>query len=130
MISLKAIYLVKNENKAFTETPWLLPWGAFVWGDAVVFGLFWFLISTASLLLKDWLLFWLVYSLFWVMRSLGETIYWLNQQFAVEKRDAPEKYWIYKIFKNESVWFVMQISWQCATVVSLVAAIYLASLWL
>jgi len=51
----------------------------FVWGDAVIFGLFWTVALIVAWVLKDWYLFLLIVSVFWVVRSLGETIYfsWL-----------------------------------------------------
>lgn len=104
--------------------------GAYVWGDAVVFGVFWGLVSLISLLFQDFVLFCLVMSLFWVVRSFGETIYWLNEQYNNEKRVNIKKKALYKYFKNDSVLFVYQITQQCITVVALVASIYFANLWL
>jgi len=104
--------------------------GGFVWGDVVVFGLFWFLVSIAVLYLQDWILFLLIVSLFWLVRSLGETIYWLNQQFTPRSNNHPKQYLATKIFKNDSVWFAHQIFWQCVTVVTIITSIYLAKLWL
>jgi len=120
----------KNKKNAFAETPFLYPLGMFVWGDAVVFGLFWLSVSVASLLLNDWLLFLLIISIFWVVRSLGETIYWLNQQFSNVVRNPPAKLRFYSIFQNDSVWFIYQISWQCVTVTSIIFAIYFTKLWI
>lgn len=103
--------------------------GAFVWGDAVVFGLFFSFFSLVSIMLKDFLLFWLGISLFWLVRSVGETVYWLNQQFSTINRNPPEKLLFHKLFKNDSIWFVYQIFWQCLTVAFLLSSIYLAKLW-
>ncbi len=105
--------------------------GAFVWADAVVFGLFWIVISIATLVLKDWLLFLLIQSVFWTIRSLGEATYWFNQQFSTINRNPGHKLWINKIFKDEyTTWFVYQIQWQCTAVVFIVLSIYLAHIWL
>ncbi len=104
--------------------------GAFVWADVVIFGLFWFLISLICFFLQDFLLFLLIVSLFWAVRSFGEIIYWLNQQFAGINRNPPEKFRLYPVFKNDSIWFVYQIFWQCLLVVCLVASIYFTHLWL
>ncbi len=113
------------------ETPWLFLMGAFVWADAVVLGIFWLIVLlVAVLFLNNWLLFWLIYSVFWLVRAFGEIIYWLNEQFASEHRNPPEKFWIYKIFPNESVWFVLQVYWQCVLVGAIITSIYLFSLWL
>ncbi|HCR81412.1 MAG: hypothetical protein UY13_C0002G0424 [Candidatus Pacebacteria bacterium GW2011_GWB1_47_8] len=129
-IFLKAFYECKTKQNAFGLTPRLTLIGAFVWGDAVIFGLFWTLVSIVVLFLNDWLLFWLIMSLFWVVRSVGETIYWFNQQFSTLDRNPPKHMKGYSIFQNDSIWFVYQIIWQCVTVVSLVFAVYFGWLWL
>lgn len=127
---LKGLYDTRNKKNAFGLTPYLSILGIFVWGDAVVFGLFWTLISIISLFLKDWYLFLLIISVFWLVRSLGETIYWLNQQFSKINRNPPEKLFGYFFFQNDSIWFAYQIYWQCVTIVSVVFTIYFANLWL
>lgn len=105
--------------------------GAFVWADAVVFGIFWFIASLITVYLNDWLLFLLGQSLFWTIRSLGEVQYWFNQQFSTVKRNPGHKLWINKIFNDEyTTWFVYQIQWQCTAVVFVILTIYFAHLWL
>ena len=104
--------------------------GAFVWGDTVIFGIFWSIISILSLFLQDIDLFFLVVSIFWAVRSFGEILYWMNQQFSKVVRMKPEKLWFYKYFKNDSVWFIYQIYWQCVLVISIVATIFFANRWL
>lgn len=104
--------------------------GAFVWGDVVVFGTFWALASLIILYTKDITLFFLILSVFWVVRSFGEMIYWFNQQFSKVVRMKPEDLWFYKYFNNDSVWFVYQIYWQCVLVVSIIATIYFANNWI
>jgi hypothetical protein len=104
--------------------------GAFVWGDAVVLGLFWVGVVLGILWLKDWLLFWLIQSVFWLVRSIGETIYWFNEQFAVNHRNPPSKFILSKIFSEDSVWFINQLGWQCLTVITAITTLYLAHFWL
>jgi hypothetical protein len=123
-------FLESKKHKAY-HSGWIFNLiGAFVWADAVVFGLFWTLISITCLILNNWILFLLIYSVFWLVRSIGETIYWFLQQFSTINRCPPENYKIHKIFKNDSVWFVFQIFWQCATVVTIITSIYLAHFWI
>jgi len=127
------IYGLKQSKNGNTnrETPWLFWMGAFVWADAVVLGIFWLIVLLVAIVfLNDWLLFLLIYSVFWMVRAFGEIIYWLNEQFASKHRNPPEKFWIYKIFPNESVWFVLQVYWQCILVGAIITSIYLFSLWL
>jgi hypothetical protein len=114
----------------FHETPYLLPMGIFVWGDAGVIGLFWFVSSVLSWILTDWWLFLLLASLFWIVRSLGEVIYWLNQQFSTLNRNPPERMRGYRWIGNDSIWFVYQIAWQCVMVFALAASIYCAYRWI
>jgi len=104
--------------------------GAFVWADTVIFGPFWALVSLFCLLTKDWLLFLLIISVFWAVRSLGEIVYWLNQQFSGFNRNPPENFRLYPLFKNDSIWFIYQIFWQCVLVITIITSLYLAHLWL
>jgi hypothetical protein len=120
-----------KKNRSFSHPPKIYGFfGAFVWADLVVFGLFWALAGIASLLLNDWILFLLITSLFWLVRAIGETMYWFNQQFTPRPGNEPEKFWFHKFFHNDSVWFVYQIYWQCVTVVTILTSLYLAKLWL
>lgn len=130
LVFLKGLHESRAKKNAYGLTRILTPLGIFVWGDAVVFGIFWILASVISYLLADWLLFLLIISIFWVIRSLGETIYWFNQQFSKINRNPPEKLPGFNIFHNNSIWFIHQIGWQCWTIVSIILSIYLSYLWL
>jgi len=130
LIAIKGLYQSTAKNNPFGQYFPLFFLGIFVWGDAVILGLFWSLISLTSVLLKDWILFLLILSLFWVVRSLGEIIYWLNQQFSPIIRNPPKNLMGYKFFRNDSIWFIYQVFWQCVMVVSLITTIYLSNLWL
>ena len=118
-------------KKSFEETPFFaFLFSGFVRADNVIFGLFWFMVSLIILFLQDWILFLLILSVFWLVRAIGETHYWFLQQFHPREGNQPEKFWFYRIFHNDSVWFVNQIYWQCVTVITAVTTIYLAYLWL
>lgn len=120
----------KNNDNAFGLTPYLLPLGIFVWADAVVLGLFWMIATLSSLYLNSTTLFFLIVSLFWLVRSIGETIYWFNQQFSSINRNPPKSLRGYSFFKNDSIWFVYQLAWQCMTVVSVISSLYFGKMWL
>lgn len=120
----------KYKKNAFGLALILNPIGGFVWADGVIFGLFWTIASLVILSLDDWILFLLTYSIFWLVRSVGETIYWFNQQFSPINRNPVENLPYIKIFHNDSIWFVSQIFWQCITVVSIITTLYLAHIWL
>lgn len=130
LVFFKGYYESRQKDNAFGLVLPLSFLGIFVWGDAVVFGAFWIAVSLITLVLNDWYLFWLIVSLFWVVRGFGETIYWLNQQFSNQDRNPVRKSHLYSTFHNDSIWFVKQIMWQCVTVIALVASIYCAWRWL
>ncbi len=128
-ISLKSFFESSKKNNVFEETPALSPLGVFVWGDGLIFGPFWFLTSIVTLFLSDFVLFCLTFSVFWVVRSFGESIYWFNQQFSTIERNPPQKLRGYSIVKNDSVWFLYQIVWQCVAVISIITSIYFGVMW-
>ena len=126
-------YISRYKKNPIGNTFFLYPFGIFVWGDAIVFGIFWFLASAVTLFLNDWILFLLIYSVFWLVRSVGETIYWFNQQFSEVKRMPKESVSFYKYLKIEdeyAVWFIAQIFNQSITVLSTITTVYLFHLWL
>lgn len=126
---IRGFYEVFKKNNPFGQ-PFILFWlGIFAWGDAVILGFFWCLVSLICFLLKDWILFLLIVSVFWVVRSLGEILYWINQQFSPIIRNPPKNLLGYYWFKNDSIWFVYQVIWQCLLVISIITTIYLANLW-
>lgn len=117
----------KNPFGLSRRWEWL---GIFVWVDAPIIGSFWVLACGVALLSDSWWLFCLTGSIFWVIRSLGETIYWLNNQHAHNPRNPPDSLRGYKWFPGESIWVVYQIGWQTIFVLATVAAIYSAYRWL
>src|SRR3990170_1609189 len=122
ILFIKGFFECKDKKNAYGLTPKLSVFGIFSWGDAVVFGLFWVLVSLITLVLNDWILFLLIISVFWVVRSFGETIYWFNQQFSAKTYawNRPERLALHWLFRNDSIWFIYQIAWQCVSVVSII----------
>jgi len=129
-ISAYGFYQCMKKKNAFGETWFLYPLGIYVWGDATVFGIFWAAAAIVSILLGDLILFFLIISLFWLVRSVGETIYWFNQQFSPIIRMDPKQRFTNKIFHNDSIWFIFQIANQCLTVITIITSLYLAKVWL
>ena len=127
--AIKGLMQSKQGNTN-TLTPYLFFLGAFVWADAAIFGLFWLVIAVTCLVMQDWLLFLIILSVFWVVRSAGEVIYWFNEQFSTKVRNKPKTLHLFKLFPNESIWFVYQIIWQCVLVLTLISSVYLFNLWL
>lgn len=130
LLTLIGLWKSTKKNQVFEETPYLSWLGIFVWGDAVIFGVFWAIAGLVVYLTHSIELMWLIYSVFWVVRSFGETIYWFNQQFSSINRNPPERLKGFRFYKNDSIWFAYQIWWQCIAVVSIIATIYFAHLWL
>jgi hypothetical protein len=128
-VFLKSFYESKYRKNVFGLTRPLLPLGIFVWADGVVLGIFWQLVSVLSLIAKSWLLFLLLVSIYWTVRGVGETIYWLNQQFSILNRNPPCTLPWQNIFHNDSIWFIHQLIWQCITVFGLLGTIHLLHLW-
>jgi hypothetical protein len=129
---LYAFWKVYKHDLAYADTPWWYHtlFTSFVWADHIVFGVFWAMISIAILYLNDWILFLLLLSFFRLVRSTGEVLYWFLEQFAVGHHNPPQKFWLYKIFHNDSVWFVLQIINQCWMVIFGITTLFLANLWL
>ncbi len=125
----KGFQEIKHKKNAFGIARLFGLLGIFVWGDAVVVGLFWLIICLTILLVQDWYLFLLILSIFWVVRSAGEVIYWLLEQFTMQHRNPPHTLKFYKFFNNDSIYFVYQLFWQCVLTISIVASLYLTALW-
>jgi len=119
-----------KRNNPYGLCYWFNPLGAFVWADAVVFGLFFFLVSIVSLLLQDFILFLLFFFVFWTIRSIGEQVYWFLEQFAVQHRNPEHTLWAHRFFPRNSVWIANQIYWQCVSVIAIIGSVYLFVLWL
>lgn len=124
------LYKSYKHKAAFEINHYFLPLGVFAYGDFVIFGPFWIIVSLFALITQSWIFFCFIYSIFWVVRSVGETIYWFNQQFSTIVHYKANAFWPYKIFQNDSVWFIYQIIMQCITVVSIIASLYFGKFWL
>lgn len=129
-ISIKGFWESHRKKNAYGITIPLVFLGMFVWGDAAIFGIFWAIVGAISICAGNWILFLLFCSLFWAVRSTGETLYFFNQQYSTVIRNKPEDMPFYKYFHNDSIWFIYQIVHQCVTVFSIIASLYLAKLWL
>jgi hypothetical protein len=131
LFALKGLYeSVIKKNPYGQQTIWMNLYGAFVWADAVVLATFWFLAGIVLWYLNNWQLFLLMQSIFWFIRSIGETLYWFLVQFSQKETDPPERFWLSRYFPGTSVWFINQMFWQCVTVTSLIFSIYFGHKWL
>lgn len=121
---IKGFYEVKYNANRHGLTPFGFL-GIFVWTDAVVIGLFWVLASLFVLIIQNWQVGLLILFLYWVVRSAGEALYWMLQQFADKKLDKPEDVPWHSLFPGQSVFIAQQIWWQMVLVISLSATIIL-----
>ncbi|HLE49327.1 MAG TPA: hypothetical protein VI819_04850 [Patescibacteria group bacterium] len=110
-------------SRAYSETRLLFPLGIFVWGDALLITPFWIFVTFWFLITKNVFVVKIAFISFWLIRSLGEAIYWINEQFATNKKNKPEKFIHFRLLKNDSVYFVNQVFWQVITAVALTALI-------
>jgi len=122
---LYGLWQTVHHKNPYALTPHLLPYGIFVWGDAVVLGFFWSTVSLASILTHNLHFFLVVQAVFWMVRSSGEIVYWLLQQFSSHKRDLPHTLLGHTLFPGESIWFAYQLFWQVVLVISSVILVYL-----
>ncbi len=115
---------IRKKKNPFGLVRWFLPIGVFVWIDAVVFGLFFAVVTLFCLLFQQWSLFLLIFSVFWTVRSIGEQIYWFLEQFAHAHRNAPHTLWPKKWFKGEESWIIMQTTWQSLSVIGVITSVW------
>lgn len=129
--SAKAYLACKNKSTILSK-PWKAcePFGSFVWADHIIIGPFWVLASFLCFVLQDFTLFLLIVSVFWLIRSGGETLYWFLQQFHPRAGNEPEQFWINKHAPGEAVWFLHQIFWQCISVIALISTLITAVRWI
>ncbi len=130
LIFAKGVYEIHKKRNSYRLTNYLFFIGAFVWGDVFVLSPFWIIVSLISLFANNWYLFLLILSLFWAIRSFGEIIYWLNEQFASKNRNLPQNLNFHRLIKSDAIWFMYQLFWQCAFVFAIILSIYFGKLWL
>jgi hypothetical protein len=112
--------------------------GAFVWEDLLVFSLFNIVVPIIIILLKDNRYTLLFPLFFWLVRSLGETLYWFLQQFNQPTVYPHDQYnWnemsllrnIFGEISNQKYFILFQICWQCITTLTLVGIVYVFKNW-
>lgn len=87
LIIFAASIYKSQRNEFYSDTPWLLPFGVYVWGDGLVLGPFWLLVGGLSLVADVRLA--QVYLFFVLCRSLYEVMYWLNHQAVKSVYEPP-----------------------------------------
>ncbi|GIW62412.1 MAG: hypothetical protein KatS3mg090_0238 [Patescibacteria group bacterium] len=105
-------FYIFSPKEDFKLTPYLFLLGMFVKVDIPLISIFWIVSSIFALYLNNFLIFSTLFFGFWSIRSLGEVVYWLLQQFSLVKRNPPERLCFSSYFKGEAVWVVYQVFWQ------------------
>jgi len=104
-----------KKGQFYSDTKFLIPAGIFVWGDALVLGLFW----GASFLFLPFLplIFAVRYVLlFGTIRNMYEVIYWIGHQYAKSTYNPPLFRKISWIKPNESA-ILYQVMCTCQVVI-------------
>ena len=125
--SFKHVVIQKN---AYQITPRLAPLGIFVWADGIVISIFWLALSLITFVLRDLWFLLAAISLFWLVRSIGETVYWMLQQFVQPNANKPHTLMGHRWIKGDELWIVYQVAWQCMTVISCLGFAYSLHRWL
>lgn len=129
---IKSLYEVVSKKNPYGVGKYGLIYGGFVFADYLIFGAFFTLASIVSLILYDFILFLLINSVFWLVRSVGEALYWFLQQFSpLAHKNPPERFfWNSYIKQADAIWIINQVIWQCMTVIFAITTIYLSHQWL
>ena len=125
-------FALKHRLNSYKMVPGFFLMGAFIYGDVLPLSVFWILVSIVCFVFRDLTLFYLILSLFWLVRSVGETLYWFLMQFSprVDMTERVSLMPFYHIVKNDSVWIIYQVVCQCVTVVTLITSVKLFVIWL
>lgn len=127
-------------KKSQTNVRFIYSWGflfgAFVWEDLMIFSFFHFLSTSIALLLNDFRFFLLFFLTFWLVRSLGETLYFFLQQFIRPKHHPHEISKHFKLIKfflgnvsNQKSFIIVQVFQQIVATISLSLLILLFLYW-
>lgn len=134
---VSAFLHIRNNNVRFNfiiNRGFLL--GIFVWEDALIITLYNLVAVFISYLLQDfrWLI--MAFLVFWFVRGLGETFYYMLQQF-IENKSYPHNenhehgFWklIFGDISPQKHYVLVQVSVQMITAVSLLFMIMLFNFW-
>lgn len=129
---------VYHSGEQVTFITWAYPFGAFVWEDLFIFSFYNIIASVVILFIKDFRYIFVFILSFWLVRAIGETLYWFLQQFNQPAEYPHSQYdwnsggWTKLIFGNlsdQKYFIIYQIGWQVVTVFCIVGLIYVLKNW-
>lgn len=85
----------------YSDTPWLLPFGIFIWGDALILAPFW-MITAVLFTFLSWVNMGRFLLLFFMIRAAYEVVYWITHQVAKREYIPPLFRHIHWLSANES----------------------------
>ncbi|MBI3379657.1 hypothetical protein HY029_02805 [Candidatus Gottesmanbacteria bacterium] len=138
ILFLVSFFKIRNNNLGTLDFiyKFSFPFGAFVWEDLLIFSLFNLVIVITLLAFKDLRIGLLLFIVFWIVRSAGETIYFFLQQFFHPKYHPhfiSAHFWILKKFlgklSDQQCFIIMQVTFQTLSVIFISALILLLKFW-
>ncbi len=133
---LSAYQIRRHKTRIELIYHWAFPFGSFVWEDLLVFSLFNLLSIFAILIVRDWRVGLLVFLVFWVVRNIGEVIYWLFQQFCQPTVYPHNQYASFRLIRkflgeisNQQCFILMQVLHESLMAATLVLLLLLMINW-
>lgn len=115
---------------------WAFVFGAFVWEDLLIFSLFNFLVALYVLLVQDIRQGLVMFTVFWMVRSAGETLYFFMQQFTQPLHYPHDIHWHFNVMKkvfgdisNQKCFIMLQVTFQIIMVLAISILILLLKNW-
>lgn len=138
ILFLASYFKIKNNNLGTLDFiyKFSFPFGAFVWEDLLIFSLFNLGIIIAILAFKDLRIGLVLFIVFWIVRSTGETIYFFLQQFIQPKHHPHFISAQFGILRkllgklsDQQCFIISQVSFQAVSVIFISALILLLKFW-
>lgn len=132
-LCLFSIYSIRTgKNTAKFIYGFGFPLGSFVWEDLFVFCIYFTVLTLIAILNSSTKIFLLGFSIFWLVRSVGETIYWFLQQFIVPTHyphnvssHLKTMHLIFGNISDQQGMILLQVMFQVITMASIFGIIYL-----
>lgn len=137
-LAILSYFKIRNSNdKTGFIYQWGFLFGAFVWEDLFLISSFTFLACIFILAVRDIRIGLLIFTIFWVVRCTGESIYFFFQQF-IQPKFMPHAIGphldtnlrtIFGKISNQKAYMLMQVFYQLLAVVALCFFVFLIKNW-